>query len=251
MGSDGATETACLVFCRVCHEDEHPSNCVKPCACSGSMQYAHRSCIQDWINEKGDKTCEVCCCPYSGSYDDPPARKRRHFDLPDAFDADAYRDLVEDEEQHGECQVWGMSCAVFIICVLVLVQLLGRWPSFGSQWSAEEGTGESGEGSQEHNSMIANFLRPIRNFLQVTITTLVWISGWLLPVMATGMLVGGISLLVYLCLPPFWYRIRHFLRKHVFNYSPSRRHGAERGRRQRQGQANNLDWARGSLSFVY
>lgn len=41
------------------------------------------------------------------------------------------QDLVEDEEQHGECQVWGMSCAVFIICILVLVQVsLRRLPVF-------------------------------------------------------------------------------------------------------------------------
>jgi hypothetical protein len=31
---------------------------------------------------------------------------------------------VEDDEQQAECQLWGMSCAVFIICILVLVQVI-------------------------------------------------------------------------------------------------------------------------------
>jgi hypothetical protein len=25
-----------------------------------SMQYAHRTCVQRWCNEKGDVTCEIC-----------------------------------------------------------------------------------------------------------------------------------------------------------------------------------------------
>jgi hypothetical protein len=38
------------------------------------MLYAHKGCIQHWINEKGDKTCEVCHTNFEGDYADPPSR---------------------------------------------------------------------------------------------------------------------------------------------------------------------------------
>ncbi|XP_050152416.1 uncharacterized protein LOC126627037 [Malus sylvestris] len=31
-----------------------------PCACSGTVKFAHRDCIQRWCNEKGNTTCEIC-----------------------------------------------------------------------------------------------------------------------------------------------------------------------------------------------
>ena len=35
-------------------------------------QYAHEGCIQRWINEKGNKTCEICHGPFRDSFADPP-----------------------------------------------------------------------------------------------------------------------------------------------------------------------------------
>ncbi|CAL8467531.1 g7069 [Coccomyxa elongata] len=67
--SEGIHEAIC---CRVCLEDGSPKELVSPCHCSGTLKWAHPACIQTWINEKGDKRCEICRHPYSGTYRDPP-----------------------------------------------------------------------------------------------------------------------------------------------------------------------------------
>ena len=36
------------------------------------LQYAHEGCIQRWINEKGNRTCEICHGPFRDSFADPP-----------------------------------------------------------------------------------------------------------------------------------------------------------------------------------
>eukprot|EP01018_Ginkgo_biloba_P037600 Gb_12336 [translate_table: standard] len=48
------------VECRICQEEDDDTNMEAPCACSGSLKYAHRKCVQRWCNEKGDTTCEIC-----------------------------------------------------------------------------------------------------------------------------------------------------------------------------------------------
>lgn len=62
--------------CRICQEEEHVSKLDSPCACSGSLKYAHQACIQRWCNEKGDTNCEICHHPFKEGYtapDPPPA----------------------------------------------------------------------------------------------------------------------------------------------------------------------------------
>ncbi|KAL0371528.1 UNVERIFIED_CONTAM: putative E3 ubiquitin ligase SUD1 [Sesamum angustifolium] len=48
--------------CRICHEEEFESSksLEAPCACSGTVKFAHRDCVQRWCNEKGNTTCEIC-----------------------------------------------------------------------------------------------------------------------------------------------------------------------------------------------
>ncbi|KAK3250679.1 hypothetical protein CYMTET_39953 [Cymbomonas tetramitiformis] len=60
--------------CRICHEDESSEKFEKPCACTGSMLFAHRSCIQRWIEEKGDTVCEVCHQNFQGEFEEPTPR---------------------------------------------------------------------------------------------------------------------------------------------------------------------------------
>lgn len=36
------------------------------------LQYAHQACIQRWINEKGNRTCEICHGQFSTCFSDPP-----------------------------------------------------------------------------------------------------------------------------------------------------------------------------------
>ncbi|KAL9225935.1 hypothetical protein vseg_001808 [Gypsophila vaccaria] len=58
--------------CRICQEEDHVSSLEVPCACSGSLKYAHRKCVQRWCNEKGDIICEICHQPYQPGYTAPP-----------------------------------------------------------------------------------------------------------------------------------------------------------------------------------
>ncbi|KAK8657688.1 hypothetical protein V6N13_035915 [Hibiscus sabdariffa] len=58
--------------CRICQEEDGIKNLETPCACSGSLKFAHRKCVQHWCNEKGDITCEICHQPYQPGYTAPP-----------------------------------------------------------------------------------------------------------------------------------------------------------------------------------
>ncbi|KAG7553276.1 Zinc finger RING-CH-type [Arabidopsis thaliana x Arabidopsis arenosa] len=54
--------------CRICHEEEEESFFEVPCACSGTVKFAHRNCIQRWCDEKGNTTCEICLQVYRDGY---------------------------------------------------------------------------------------------------------------------------------------------------------------------------------------
>lgn len=58
--------------CRICQEEDEEKNMETPCACSGSLKFAHRKCVQRWCNEKGSIICEICHQPYSPGYTAPP-----------------------------------------------------------------------------------------------------------------------------------------------------------------------------------
>ncbi|NP_001302577.1 uncharacterized protein LOC106395675 [Brassica napus] len=60
------------VECRICQEEDITKNLETPCACNGSLKYAHRKCVQRWCNEKGDIICEICHQPYQSGYTAPP-----------------------------------------------------------------------------------------------------------------------------------------------------------------------------------
>ncbi|XP_010243775.1 PREDICTED: uncharacterized protein LOC104587750 [Nelumbo nucifera] len=61
-----------LVECRICQDEDVDSNMETPCACCGSLKYAHRRCIQRWCNEKGDTMCEICHQQFKPGYTAPP-----------------------------------------------------------------------------------------------------------------------------------------------------------------------------------
>ncbi|XAR58379.1 Ubiquitin--protein ligase [Bertholletia excelsa] len=61
--------------CRICHEEEElesGNSLEAPCACSGTVKFAHRDCIQRWCNEKGNTTCEICLQKFEPGYTAPP-----------------------------------------------------------------------------------------------------------------------------------------------------------------------------------
>ncbi|XP_019054590.1 PREDICTED: uncharacterized protein LOC104605096 isoform X2 [Nelumbo nucifera] len=65
--------------CRICHEEEVESSksLEVPCACSGTVKFAHRDCIQRWCNEKGNTTCEICLQKFEPGYTAPPKKPQQ------------------------------------------------------------------------------------------------------------------------------------------------------------------------------
>lgn len=61
-----------VVECRICQDEDFDLNMETPCSCSGSLKYAHRSCVQRWCNEKGNTTCEICHQQFKPGYTAPP-----------------------------------------------------------------------------------------------------------------------------------------------------------------------------------
>ncbi|WOL10281.1 hypothetical protein Cni_G19036 [Canna indica] len=66
-----AANSSCL--CRICHEEEEESSTdmESPCACSGTIEFAHRECIQRWCDEKGSTVCEICLQAFEPGYTAP------------------------------------------------------------------------------------------------------------------------------------------------------------------------------------
>ncbi|KMZ63170.1 hypothetical protein ZOSMA_41G00120 [Zostera marina] len=62
--------------CRICHEEEPSETCVMetPCACSGTLKFAHRGCIQRWCDEKGSTLCEICLQNFEPTYTVAPKK---------------------------------------------------------------------------------------------------------------------------------------------------------------------------------
>ncbi|OAY61918.1 E3 ubiquitin-protein ligase MARCHF1 [Manihot esculenta] len=67
---DDLQSNCAVSHCRICHEAEFESckSLEAPCACSGTVKFAHRDCIQRWCNEKGNTTCEICLQKYEPGY---------------------------------------------------------------------------------------------------------------------------------------------------------------------------------------
>ncbi|KAM0888397.1 hypothetical protein ACQ4PT_028357 [Festuca glaucescens] len=80
MEQDGEQWCSCSMRqCRICHEEEDEGFLTimeSPCACSGSLKYAHRGCVQRWCDEKGSTLCEICLQNYEPGYTAPPKKRR-------------------------------------------------------------------------------------------------------------------------------------------------------------------------------
>ncbi|KAK9748056.1 hypothetical protein RND81_02G032400 [Saponaria officinalis] len=68
----GEEEPLIQLECRICQDEDSVKNLEVPCACNGSLKFAHRKCVQKWCNEKGDIICEICHKPYQPGYTAPP-----------------------------------------------------------------------------------------------------------------------------------------------------------------------------------
>ncbi|GLT56490.1 hypothetical protein SLA2020_295270 [Shorea laevis] len=57
--------------CRICQEMDFISKMESPCACKGTIKFAHRSCVQRWCDEREDVTCEIYHQRYKPGYTVP------------------------------------------------------------------------------------------------------------------------------------------------------------------------------------
>ncbi|KAK4418062.1 putative E3 ubiquitin ligase SUD1 [Sesamum alatum] len=73
---DDFRQYSAISVCRICHEEELESSksLEAPCACSGTVKFAHRDCVQRWCNEKGNTTCEICLQKFEPGYTSPPKK---------------------------------------------------------------------------------------------------------------------------------------------------------------------------------
>ncbi|WVZ69244.1 hypothetical protein U9M48_018059 [Paspalum notatum var. saurae] len=67
----GRAKSGVVVECRICHEEGDEAYMETPCACKGSLKYAHHRCVQRWCNEKGDTMCEICLQQFTPNYTAP------------------------------------------------------------------------------------------------------------------------------------------------------------------------------------
>ncbi|KAL1558338.1 hypothetical protein AAHA92_08819 [Salvia divinorum] len=108
-----SSSSAASNICRICHEEEFESckTLETPCACSGTVKFAHRDCVQRWCDEKGNTTCEICLQKFEHGYTSPPMKVK----LIDATvrirgSLEVQRNEQEEEEnglvetEHHECE---------------------------------------------------------------------------------------------------------------------------------------------------
>jgi len=118
---------ASLNLCRICLEEDTIGNLDSPCGCAGTQRWAHRTCIQRWVTEKGNLKCEVCGQEYKGEYDIPPppppgmtpaASPVFLVDPARLLAARQQIQIMEEQEMYQQRHP-GISC-VFTACVFIL-----------------------------------------------------------------------------------------------------------------------------------
>lgn len=143
--SEGEEEGCCSKMvvreCRICQEEDEEHEMEAPCACSGTLKFAHRKCIQRWCNKKGDITCEICNKVYSPNYTLPPAKSNPdgmaidirqawgpHIDLRDphflAFAAAERQFLQSEYEEYAVANSGSIACFRSVAIILMLILLV-------------------------------------------------------------------------------------------------------------------------------
>lgn len=76
-GDDGSI-TAEVPFCRICLEDDIEEKLISPCECTGSAEFIHKECLDEWRsrfskNHRNYTTCRECL----GTFNYSCRRQRR------------------------------------------------------------------------------------------------------------------------------------------------------------------------------
>ncbi|KAL6500260.1 hypothetical protein OROHE_025626 [Orobanche hederae] len=125
-----------ILICRICHEQEFSESCRSleaPCACSGTVQFAHRDCVQRWCNEKGNTTCEICLQNFEPGYTSPPKKKidttviniRESLEAPrNEQEEENRREIIETESECAAAADKSASCCRFMALILTALLLI-------------------------------------------------------------------------------------------------------------------------------
>ncbi|XP_059655130.1 uncharacterized protein LOC132302297 isoform X2 [Cornus florida] len=143
INSDGGGEGCSKIVreCRICQEEDEEHEMEAPCACSGTLKFAHRKCIQKWCNKKGDITCEICNQVYSPNYTLPLARSDpdvmaidirqawgQHINLRDshflALAAVERQFLQSEYEDYAVTNNGSIACFCSVVIVLMSILLI-------------------------------------------------------------------------------------------------------------------------------
>ncbi|KAJ8748257.1 hypothetical protein K2173_000829 [Erythroxylum novogranatense] len=104
---DDLQSCSAISHCRICHEAEFESckSLEAPCACSGTVKFAHRDCIQRWCDEKGNTICEICLQNYEPGYTAPSKKSK-------LIEAMTIRDSLDIPRTEHELENDGLVVAI-------------------------------------------------------------------------------------------------------------------------------------------
>ncbi|CDP10865.1 unnamed protein product [Coffea canephora] len=138
-GEFGNEKDGFLRECRICQEEDEEQDMESPCACTGTLKFAHRKCIQRWCNKKGDIRCEICNQMFSPDYISPPKHADvvaidireawgSNFNLQDphflAFAAAEQQFLQSEYEYYATTNSSTLACFRSVVIVVMLLLLI-------------------------------------------------------------------------------------------------------------------------------
>lgn len=122
------SSSSAVSICRICHEEEFESckSLETPCACSGTVKFAHRDCVQRWCNEKGNTICEICLQKFEPGYTSPPPKKTQLIDATVTIreSLEVPRNEQEEENINLECDESDTSASCCRTLALTFTALL-------------------------------------------------------------------------------------------------------------------------------
>lgn len=146
-------------LCRICLEEDSLANLEAPCGCTGTQRYAHKGCIQRWVDEKGHLKCEICDHNYRGDYTVPPpgpALDDLNMFGPTMFirvdpggttrGHDRALDFLDESDNYYQRSPAASWCFTFVIFIFFLVVLHHTMLVADGMDVADEGSPASGGG---------------------------------------------------------------------------------------------------------
>lgn len=105
-------ETVQYHTCRICLEN-YPFDFISPCNCRGSLQYVHKTCLDEWrLRHHADHSnrirCQECLAPFN-------------YEVDDSILSDVGSDEMDDFKENFEIASWFLllSCNAMVLIILL------------------------------------------------------------------------------------------------------------------------------------